>query len=111
MGTREELEWLQFNLRREELEFRKTVFVHEQDLENKRMRIEENRLEVQKKEMDVEAKRIDMQTKQMELQMDSLRSLSGMLSQMVTQMGSLITSKSDSGSKGRRRDSVDSLDE
>ncbi|KAJ2493489.1 hypothetical protein IWW37_000578 [Coemansia sp. RSA 2050] len=110
LGTREELEWLQFNLRREELEFRKTVFVHEQDLENKRMQIEENRLEVQKKEMDVEAKRIDMQTKQMELQMDSLRSLSGMLSQMVTQMSSLIASKSDSGSKGRRRDSVDSLD-
>ncbi|KAJ2079883.1 hypothetical protein GGI16_007696, partial [Coemansia sp. S142-1] len=109
LGTREELEWLQFNLRREELEFRKTVFVHEQDLENKRIRIEENRLEVQKREMDVEAKRIEMQTKQTELQMDSLRSLSGMLSQMVTQMSSLITSKS--GSKSRRRDSVDSLDE
>ncbi|KAJ2059252.1 hypothetical protein GGH13_006981 [Coemansia sp. S155-1] len=59
--------------------------------------------------MDVEAKRIEMQTKQTELQMDSLRSLSGMLSQMVTQMSSLITSKS--GSKNRRRDSVDSLDE
>ncbi|KAJ2816936.1 hypothetical protein GGI24_005569 [Coemansia furcata] len=106
LGTREELEWLQFNLRREELEFRKTVFVHEQDLESKRMRIEESRLEVQKREMDVEAKRIEMQTKQVELQMDSLRSLSSMLSQMVTQMSSLVASKS--SSKSRRRDSADS---
>ncbi|KAJ2459158.1 hypothetical protein GGF42_001645 [Coemansia sp. RSA 2424] len=111
LGTREELEWLQFNLRREELEFRKTVFVHEQDLETKRMRIEESRLEVQKREMDVEAKRIEMQTKQMDLQMNSLHSLTSMLSQMVTQMSSLITAKSGSASKSRRRDSADSLEE
>ncbi|KAJ2476817.1 hypothetical protein IWW47_006280 [Coemansia sp. RSA 2052] len=111
LGTREELEWLQFNLRREELEFRKTVFVHEQDLETKRMRIEESRLEVQKREMDVEAKRIEMQTKQMDLQMNSLHSLTSMLSQMVAQMSSLITAKSGSASKSRRRDSADSLEE
>ncbi|KAJ2747558.1 hypothetical protein GGI20_000383 [Coemansia sp. BCRC 34301] len=110
LGTREELEWLQFNLRREELEFRKTVFVHEKDLESKRMRIEETRLDVQKREMEVEAKRIEMQTKQMDLHMDSLRSLTSMLGQMVGQMSTLVAAKSGSGSKSRRRDSADSLD-
>ncbi|KAJ2481822.1 hypothetical protein EV174_003383 [Coemansia sp. RSA 2320] len=111
-GTREELEWLQFRLRREELEFRKMVFVHEQDLEAKRMRVEESRLDVQRREMDIEGRRIEMQAKQMDLQIESLKSMSAMLTQMVSQMGLLISAKSGSAgsSKTHRRDSSGSLD-
>ncbi|KAJ2242322.1 hypothetical protein GGH97_003962, partial [Coemansia sp. RSA 475] len=62
-GTREELDWLQFNLRREELEFRKLMFVHDQELETKRMRLEEQRLENQRRETELESKRLDVQRK------------------------------------------------
>ncbi|KAJ1860467.1 hypothetical protein LPJ73_001357 [Coemansia sp. RSA 2703] len=89
-GSREELEWLQFNLRREELEFRKNAFAHEQEMETQRVRLESHRLEIQKREMELEAKRIETQQRQMDVQVESLRSLTTMLGQMVGQMGALI---------------------
>ncbi|KAJ2702559.1 hypothetical protein FB645_004255 [Coemansia sp. IMI 203386] len=91
-SAREELEWLQFNLRREELEFRKTVFSHEQDLESRRVRLESDRLEIQKKEMELEAKRIDAKQKEMDQHVESFKLMTSMLGQMVSQMGSLLTS-------------------
>ncbi|KAJ2499865.1 hypothetical protein GGH96_003208 [Coemansia sp. RSA 1972] len=87
-GTREELDWLQFNLRREELEFRKLMFVHDQELETKRVRLEEQRLENQRRETELESKRLDVQRKQLDTQIESLKSVTSMLGQMVSQMGS-----------------------
>ncbi|KAJ1882991.1 hypothetical protein LPJ66_011077, partial [Kickxella alabastrina] len=89
-NSREELEWLQFNLRREELDFRKNVFAHEQGLESQRAILEAQRLEIQKREMELEARRVEMQRKQMDIQLESIKSLSTMLSQMVGQIGSFL---------------------
>ncbi|KAJ1845750.1 hypothetical protein LPJ70_002364, partial [Coemansia sp. RSA 2708] len=94
-GTREDLEWLQLNLRREELEFRKTMFEHDQELEGKRVRLEEHRLENQRREMDLESKRLDVQRRQLDMQIESLQSLTSMLGQMVSQMGSMLHPDSD----------------
>ncbi|KAJ2398723.1 hypothetical protein GGI23_003075 [Coemansia sp. RSA 2559] len=88
-GTREELEWLQFNLRREELEFRKTVFAQEQELEIKRVRLEEHRLEIKRHELDLEGKRFDMQQRQMDLQLETMKSMSAMLGQVTRQIGNM----------------------
>ncbi|KAJ2848152.1 hypothetical protein IWW36_003472 [Coemansia brasiliensis] len=85
-GTREELEWLQFNLRREELDFRKVVFAHDQSLENKRIQLEEYRIENQRREMELESKRLDVHKQQLDIQIESLKSLTSMLGQMVSQM-------------------------
>ncbi|KAJ2478242.1 hypothetical protein IWW56_003836 [Coemansia sp. RSA 2131] len=87
-GTREELDWLQFNLRREELEFRKLMFVHDQELETKRVKLEEQRLENQRRETELESKRLDVQRMQLDTQIESLKSVTSMLGQMVSQMGS-----------------------
>ncbi|KAJ1725115.1 hypothetical protein LPJ53_000678 [Coemansia erecta] len=89
-GSREELEWLQFNLRREELEFRKNAFAHEQEMETQRVKFESHRLEIQKREMELEAKRIETQQRQMDVQVESLKSLTTMLGQMVSHMGALL---------------------
>ncbi|KAJ2160504.1 hypothetical protein GGF46_002204 [Coemansia sp. RSA 552] len=89
-GTREELEWLQLGLRRDELEFRKMVFVHDQELETKRVRLEEHRLENQRREMELETRRMDVQKRQIDVQIESLKSLTSMLGQMVGQMGTLL---------------------
>ncbi|KAJ1645886.1 hypothetical protein LPJ64_002593 [Coemansia asiatica] len=91
-GVREELEWLQFNLRREELEFRKTVFSHEQELENRRVKLESDRLEIQKKEMDLEARRIDAKQKELDQHVESFKLMTSLLGQMVSQMSSLLSS-------------------
>ncbi|KAJ1907178.1 hypothetical protein LPJ81_000919 [Coemansia sp. IMI 209127] len=88
-GSREELEWLQFNLRREELEFRKTVFAQEQELEAKRVRLEEHRLDIKRHELDLEGKRFDMQQRQMDLQLETMKSMSTMLDQVTRQMGNM----------------------
>ncbi|KAJ2818638.1 hypothetical protein IWW50_005746, partial [Coemansia erecta] len=89
-GTREELDWLQFNLRREELEYRKAMFVHDQELESKRVRLEEHRLENQRREMELESKRLEVQHRQLDMQMESLKSLTSMLGQMVSRLGSAL---------------------
>ncbi|KAJ2502466.1 hypothetical protein GGI11_007718, partial [Coemansia sp. RSA 2049] len=89
-GTREELEWLQFNLRREELEFRKSVFAQEQELETKRVRLEERRLDIKRHELELEGKRVDMQQRQVDLQLETMKSMSTMLSQMTKQMGNML---------------------
>ncbi|KAJ2550220.1 hypothetical protein EV175_004153, partial [Coemansia sp. RSA 1933] len=115
-GTREELEWLQFNLRREELEFRKTVFAQEQELEAKRVRLEERRLEIKRHELELEGKRADMQRQQMDLQLETMKSMATMLNQMTKQMSSIAeaapaatdeTSSSDSSSKQHDRSAQD----
>ncbi|KAJ1730989.1 hypothetical protein LPJ61_002754 [Coemansia biformis] len=82
-GTREELEWLQFSLRREELEFRKMMFVREQELEARRVRVEEQRLENQQREAELESERMAISRQQMDLQVESLKTLTAMLGQMV----------------------------
>ncbi|KAJ1749440.1 hypothetical protein LPJ79_003708 [Coemansia sp. RSA 1821] len=85
-GTREELEWLQFNLRREELEFRKVVFAHDKSLEKKRLQLEEQRIENQRREMELEQKRLDVHKQQLDIQIESLKSLTTTLGQMVSQL-------------------------
>ncbi|KAJ2770945.1 hypothetical protein IWQ57_002431 [Coemansia nantahalensis] len=85
-GTREELEWLQFNLRREELEFRKAAFVREQDLEARRVRLEEQRLENQRRDAELEGERLAVSRRQMDLQVESLKALTTMLEHMVGHM-------------------------
>ncbi|KAI9504272.1 hypothetical protein BX070DRAFT_133474 [Coemansia spiralis] len=108
LGTREELEWLQFNLRREELEFRKTVFAQEQDIEAKRVRLEERKLDVQKRELELENRRIEMQQQQMDLQMETMKSMSVMLNQMAKQMSGLLGTALGSDKEAASSKAVDS---
>ncbi|KAJ2613679.1 hypothetical protein H4S08_002067 [Coemansia sp. RSA 1365] len=82
-GTREELDWLQLNLRREELEFRKHVFAKEQELENKRMLLEERRLENQRRETDIERERLGTRRQEVDMQLETLRLLTTLLGRIV----------------------------
>ncbi|KAJ2715731.1 hypothetical protein H4R19_001040 [Coemansia spiralis] len=93
-GTREELEWLQFSLRREELEFRKQMFVREQDLETRRVRLEEQRLENQRRDADLESERLAVSRRQMDLQVESLKTMTTMLEHMVGHMAAAATAGS-----------------
>ncbi|PIA17036.1 hypothetical protein COEREDRAFT_80753 [Coemansia reversa NRRL 1564] len=89
-GTREELDWLQFNLRREELEFRKHVFANEQELENKRMLLEERRLENLRRETDLERERLGTRRQEVDMQLETLRSLTTLLGHIVGHGGSTV---------------------
>ncbi|KAJ2453595.1 hypothetical protein EV183_002120 [Coemansia sp. RSA 2336] len=93
-GTREELEWLQFNLRREELEFRKVVFTHDKSLEKKRLQLEEQRIEAQRQEMELEKKRLDVHKQQLDIQIESLKSLTATLVEAVSQISTALGPKS-----------------
>ncbi|KAJ2808567.1 hypothetical protein H4R20_000797 [Coemansia guatemalensis] len=90
-GTREELDWLQFNLRREELEFRKLVFANEQELENKRMLLEERRLENQRREAELERERLGTRRQEVDMQLETLRSLTALLGRIVGHSGSAVS--------------------
>ncbi|KAJ2081486.1 hypothetical protein H4R24_002311 [Coemansia sp. RSA 988] len=89
-GTREELDWLQFNLRREELEFRKHVFANEQDLENKRVLLEEHRLENQRRETELERERLGTRRQEVDMQLETLRMLTTLLGRLVGHGGSAV---------------------
>ncbi|ORX66850.1 hypothetical protein DL89DRAFT_60827 [Linderina pennispora] len=85
-APREEIEWLQLNLRREELAFRKQALEQERVLEAQRVRLEERRLEMQAREADLESQRLLVQQKQMDVQVETLKGLTSMLHQTVASL-------------------------